>query len=178
MKNYLININNSPTPKELEVLSDSSFSFNGTSMNYEYKFVSPNILVIRIENKNFVLKIEKDAEADSGLDNSDFLIDFESEQFKVNCKNELDILVEKFSKNRADKGFKKDLISPMPGSIVKINVKEGEKVKKGQVVLVLEAMKMENELKATNDAIVSKILVEEKKPVNKGQALMKLEPVQ
>lgn len=178
MKNYLININNSPKAKELEVLSDSSFSFNGTNMNYEYKFVSPNILVLRIENKNFVLKVEKDTEADTGLDNSDFLIDFESEQFNVNCKNELDILVEKFSKNRADKGFKKDLISPMPGSIVKINVKEGEKVKKGQVIIVLEAMKMENELKATNDAIVSKILVEEKKPVDKGQALIKLEPVQ
>lgn len=178
MKKYLININNSPKPQELEILSDSRFSFNGTEMNYEYLFVSNNVLVLRIENKNFVLKVEKDNEADTELENSDFLIDFESEQFKVNCKNELDILVEKFSKSRTDKGFKKDLISPMPGSIVKINVKEGDTVKKGQVVIVLEAMKMENELKATNDAKISKILVEEKNSVDKGQTLIKLEPIQ
>ncbi len=64
----------------------------------------------------------------------------------------------------------------MPGSIVKINVKEGDKVRKGQVLLVLEAMKMENELKATQDCIVNKIFSEEKKPVDKGQILLKLEP--
>jgi biotin carboxyl carrier protein len=65
----------------------------------------------------------------------------------------------------------------MPGSIVKINVEEGQIVKKGDVLLVLEAMKMENEIKVMVDCKITKILVEEKKSVEKGQLLMKLEPI-
>jgi len=63
----------------------------------------------------------------------------------------------------------------MPGAIVKINVKEGNSVKKGDVLIVLEAMKMENELKATGDCKIQKILVEEKMSVDKNHLLIKFE---
>ncbi len=62
----------------------------------------------------------------------------------------------------------------MPGAIVKLNVKEGDTVNKGDVLLVLEAMKMENELKAPANCIVKKIFVEEKTSVDKGKILIRL----
>lgn len=55
--------------------------------------------------------------------------------------------------------------APMPGTIVKINVSIGDAVKKGSVLLVLEAMKMENEIVAAKDGVVARILT------NKGSAV-------
>lgn len=49
--------------------------------------------------------------------------------------------------------------APMPGNIVKINVKVGDSVKKGDVLAVLEAMKMENDICAPNDAVVASVEV-------------------
>jgi len=50
------------------------------------------------------------------------------------------------------------VVSPMPGTILAVNVKEGDKVKAGQVLFVLEAMKMENEIVSPSDGIISQIL--------------------
>ena len=60
----------------------------------------------------------------------------------------------------------------MPGAIVKLLVSEGEVVVKGQPVIVVEAMKMENEFKAGTDGIVSEILVSEGQSVEAGATLL------
>ncbi len=65
--------------------------------------------------------------------------------------------------------------SPMPGKILRILVKEGEQVKTGQGLVVLEAMKMENEIPAPKDGVVKKILVKEGDTVDTGQPLIELE---
>ena len=57
------------------------------------------------------------------------------------------------------------LVSPMPGLLVKLSVKVGDTVKSGQDIAVIEAMKMENNLCATNDGVVLNI------PVNEGDSL-------
>ena len=54
---------------------------------------------------------------------------------------------------------------PMPGTIVQVNVKTGDKVKKGQVVMVYEAMKMENDLEAEKDGVVKRVFVTPGQPV-------------
>jgi biotin carboxyl carrier protein len=64
--------------------------------------------------------------------------------------------------------------SPMPGLIVAVPASEGQQVKKGQVVIVLESMKMENELKAPRDGVVSAIKVQPRQTVEQGQALLTL----
>ena len=64
--------------------------------------------------------------------------------------------------------------SPMPGKILRILVKEGEQVKTGQGLVVLEAMKMENEIPAPKDGVVKRILVKEGDTVDTGQPLIEL----
>jgi len=64
------------------------------------------------------------------------------------------------------------LKSPMPGLIVAVPVAEGQAVKKGQTVLVLESMKMENELKAPRDGTVSSIKVKVRQSVEQHQPLV------
>ena len=67
------------------------------------------------------------------------------------------------------------VIAPMPGQIKAILVREGDKVKAGQKLLVMEAMKLENKLPATRDGIVTHILVRDGDIVSQGQELLVIE---
>ena len=64
--------------------------------------------------------------------------------------------------------------APMPGLILKIMVEVGQTLKKGDPVLILEAMKMENVFKATSDATVKAINIQAGKAVEKGEILIEL----
>lgn len=64
--------------------------------------------------------------------------------------------------------------APLGGSVMEIKVKPGDQVKKGQVLLTLEALKMENEIVAPADGTVGQILVQAKDSVNAGDALLTL----
>lgn len=65
--------------------------------------------------------------------------------------------------------------SPMPGTILKINVCQNQNVQKGQVLFTLEAMKMENEIMAPKDGKVVKINVDKGASVNTGDLLLVIE---
>ena len=66
------------------------------------------------------------------------------------------------------------VVSPMPGTIVKVNVKAGQAVKNGEVLAVLEAMKMENEIMAPHDATVVQVLVDVSAKVDTGTPIIVL----
>ena len=64
--------------------------------------------------------------------------------------------------------------APMPGTINAIKVKVGDSVTKGQVLVVLEAMKMENEIMADSDGTVASVAVSQGQTVNTGDVLVTL----
>lgn len=173
MKKYIVNINSDETPVDME-LSEREAKFGEDDKGlYEYKFITDELLQLRLNNTNYLFKSE--TVTDSNIRNTEFIIEHDSKYYSMVCKNELELLTEKFAKSRGGTKIKNELVSPMPGAIVKINVKEGDTVKKGDVLIVLEAMKMENELKATAECKIQKILVEEKMSVDKNHLLIKFE---
>ena len=64
------------------------------------------------------------------------------------------------------------IVSPMPGTILKVNVAAGQAVKKGDVLLIIEAMKMENEIMALEDGTVKAVHVAAGQTVDTGAALV------
>lgn len=68
-----------------------------------------------------------------------------------------------------------EIASPMPGLIVEVLVNIGDEVTQGQTVVILESMKMQNELKAPRDGIVQKISCEAGQTVDKGNLLINIE---
>ena len=64
--------------------------------------------------------------------------------------------------------------SPMPGTILDVRVSQGEQVKAGQIMLILEAMKMENEIVAPHDAVIAQVVVNKGAKVETGTPLIVL----
>ena len=62
--------------------------------------------------------------------------------------------------------------APMPGTILEIKVSEGQSVKAGEILVILEAMKMENELAAPVDGIVTKIYTSKGESINAGDSIL------
>jgi len=75
-------------------------------------------------------------------------------------------------------GDENNVYAKMPGKIVKIMAKLGDRVEKGNPVIVMEAMKMENEIRATVTGTVSNISVSEGQAVETGALLMELKPIE
>lgn len=69
------------------------------------------------------------------------------------------------------------IFTPMPGKVVKILVKEGDEVKAGTPVIIVEAMKMQSEYKVANDSIIKKICVTEGENIAGSQTLIELKPI-
>ncbi len=67
-----------------------------------------------------------------------------------------------------------DVAAPMPGTVLKVNVAAGDTVKKGQVLLILEAMKMENEIVSPSDGKVTILNVEAGKSVSAGEVMVSI----
>jgi biotin carboxyl carrier protein len=67
------------------------------------------------------------------------------------------------------------IVAPMPGLVLRINVKPGDRIEAGQGVVVMEAMKMENELRATSNGVVRSVEVSPGTAVEKGALLVALE---
>ena len=65
-----------------------------------------------------------------------------------------------------------DVVAPMPGTVLKVKVSAGDTVKKGQVLLILEAMKMENEIVAPADGKVAALYVEPGKSVSAREVMV------
>lgn len=67
------------------------------------------------------------------------------------------------------------LVAPMPGLIVRVNVQQGDEVQPGQGLVVMEAMKMENELRAPAAGVVKRVVVSPGTAVEKGATLLEME---
>jgi biotin carboxyl carrier protein len=94
--------------------------------------------------------------------------------YKVSVKDKYDELLHEmgFDSGSAKKGG--DVKAPMPGLVLNVMVKVGQKIKQGDSLLVLEAMKMENILKANADGEVKKVIVKKGDKVEKSQVMLSL----
>jgi len=122
------------------------------------------------ENQSFHINVLK---SDFGL--KKYTISVNGNPYEVSIKDELDQLIEKMGLGIKDKQKDSDVKSPMPGLILEINVTEGQEVKEGDELLILEAMKMENILTSPKDGVVKAIHATKGNSVEKGAILIELE---
>ena len=90
----------------------------------------------------------------------------------VQIKDRFDLLLENLGMNRGKEKQIADIRAPMPGLVLEIKVKPGDIIKKGDPILVLEAMKMENIIKADGDGEIKSISVAIGSSVEKNQVMI------
>lgn len=104
------------------------------------------------------------------------LVNTQGSSFEVTRKDVLNEKIEFLSGGTASN--EKNLFAPMPGKVIKVNVNAGDRVKRGTVMLVVEAMKMENNITAENDAVIEKVNVREGDMVDSETQLVFLENIE
>lgn len=88
----------------------------------------------------------------------------------------LEKLLEEFGAGLGGTATETKITAPMPGKILGVSVAAGERIELGQVVLVLEAMKMENEISSTVEGVVKELRIKVGDTVNTGDVLLEVEP--
>ena len=102
------------------------------------------------------------------------VMEVEGEIFHIEINNELDQMLEKMGFDTTTAKQIKDIKAPMPGLVLEISVSDGQEVKQGDRIIILEAMKMENSIMIHCDASIKKIHVKAGQAVDKGQVLVEL----
>jgi biotin carboxyl carrier protein len=128
----------------------------------------------RITNRKFkIFKNDRIHNAEVIEQNGkDLILKIDGQTLNVKVTDHIDQILAKLGMDVVVSTIVKEIKAPMPGSILSIVVKEGAEVAKGDPLLILEAMKMENMIKSPGDGIIDKILVGEKESVEKNQVLI------
>ncbi len=92
--------------------------------------------------------------------------------YHINAKDGFDILLDKLGINYANTTRLTEVKAPMPGMVLHVFVTNGMEVKKGDNLFTLEAMKMENIIKSTNDLVVKSVKIKPGDKVEKNQVLI------
>ncbi len=166
MSDFLVKIENNTY--SIDILDTKKVKVNDEEFEYQLNFSDNGECVLNFGNKIYDATI---------LSHNDSLITLaiNNDVFEIEVKDKTEQLLEIFNKGREEK-FKDVVIkAPMPGLVLKILVNIGQKVEKGSSLLILEAMKMENEIKSYTTGVVKEIRVQEKTSVEKGDVLIILE---
>ncbi|MDQ3047389.1 MAG: biotin/lipoyl-binding protein [Bacteroidota bacterium] len=101
-----------------------------------------------------------------------FVISVNGNKYQLNVKDKFDELLKSLGLDSMNASKVTEIKAPMPGLVLDLRVNEGDSIKKGDPVLVLEAMKMENILKSPADGVIKKINVKKGQAVEKNQVLI------
>lgn len=109
------------------------------------------------------------------FENKSFLIKINGREYQVNLNDRFDQLVSEMGLGVVSGSKLKDVKAPMPGLVLDVSVNPGQEIKKGDKLLILEAMKMENVIKSDGEGTVKAIHIDKGTAVDKGQLLIEME---
>lgn len=141
---------------------------NDKKFKTDIKKIKDNYFSIIYKNKIFNVDI-----VDFLEENKEITLKVNNHLYKVNLKTQRDDILKEMGFDKTKQTKEKELKAPMPGRVLDILVKEGDKVSKDMPLLILEAMKMENILKANSEIIIKSIFVKKGESVEKNQLLIK-----
>lgn len=166
MKKVLIDTNCS---FEIEKLGSQTL-INGSVIQWDMKSVSPNHFHFLLNNRSYSAEL-----VDVNHKDKVALIKINGREYTAALKDDRDILLESMGIRLNQVAHASELKAPMPGMVLDVFVKPGDQMKKGDQLLVLEAMKMENLIKSPADFIIKSIEIEKGDKVEKNQILLKFE---
>jgi acetyl/propionyl-CoA carboxylase alpha subunit len=105
----------------------------------------------------------------------DYTIKVNGNRYSIHIEDELDGLISEMGLSRGEDIAVSEIEAPMPGVIIDVLVSEGQEVKKGDFLCVLEAMKMENTILSVGDGIIKTVKISKGQTFDKGDVLIEFE---
>lgn len=156
-KNLVINGQTVSVTNYLKNKNEVSFDFNGK--HYHYQITTQDHSTFKVQN---ILNQHTHQFIKSG-----HYLFSEGKEFYITGENR--------SRSQKKAALPGSMVSPMPGKILKVLVSEGETVKAGTPILVMEAMKMEHTIKASSDGLVEKIYFKVGDQITGGVELVQIQ---
>lgn len=149
---------------------DGQWMINDTQAALDIQ-VQPNGLIsVLLDGKSYTATVEKvDTKA------KELVLKIDGQPYTVAIKEPIDQLLSSMGLDLKAMQKIEPVKAPMPGLVLRVLVEPGQQINKGDGLLILEAMKMENVLKATGPATVKAIKINERTAVEKGTVLIELE---
>ncbi len=122
------------------------------------------------DNRSFKVEI-----IEGNFDRKRYKVKVNNNIYNIQINNNLDLLIKQMGFEAGSSRFINEIKAPMPGLVLDIPIKIGDQVNENDILLILEAMKMENALSSPRAGIIKSIVVEKGQAVDKGQLLIEFE---
>lgn len=130
----------------------------------------PNSYHLLREGKSYDIEV-----LDFLPDKKSLTIRLNGKELQLDISDETDLLVRQLGFSTVETAISKDVVAPMPGLVLEIMVSAGDTVEAGTPLIILEAMKMENVLKAEGEGTVKSVSVKKGDAVEKRQLLIEVD---
>ncbi|MCX6197850.1 MAG: acetyl-CoA carboxylase biotin carboxyl carrier protein subunit [Bacteroidetes bacterium] len=145
-------------------------SLNGTTVDWDLLELRNDTFHIIKDNKSYNATL-----ISFNTEEKTMVLNVNGNDYEVSIKDKNDLLLQQLGISVKTSSTIQLLKAPMPGLIINVSVNAGDDVKKGDTLLILEAMKMENVIKSPRDGKIKKVSVELRKAVEKNQVMLEFE---
>lgn len=146
---------------------NGAFFLNGLEQHTEIERTGPDSFQLRSNGQNHRVHVVR-----VDMESKSVNLKVNGKRTTVTLTSDLERLLQKLGINSGSSSKASNVKAPMPGMIHSVMVTEGQTVSKGEPLLILEAMKMENVLKSPADGVIGKIHAQKGSNVEKGALLL------
>lgn len=161
---YRVKVNGQETKVEIK---GEEINLNGQKVAWDIQHIDGRFFHIIRDEKTFRAEI-----VSADLSSKSFRIKINGRNYELEVLDKFDLLLQQMGMSAQSVRKINSLKAPMPGLVLKIYVEAGQAVSKGDSIMILEAMKMENILKAPADCTIKVVEVKEGDVVDKNQVLV------
>jgi biotin carboxyl carrier protein len=143
---------------------------NKKAQTWDMVEVKPNLYHIIKDAKSYLVEV-----LEINKSTKEFTIKVNGKVYQLTAQDNLDLLLKSLGMDKVTTAKISEVKAPMPGLLISTKVSEGDEVKKGDTLLILEAMKMENIIKSPIDGKIKAIKVNPGQNVDKNQVMIQFE---
>lgn len=159
--------------KEFKVEFDKTTDYgflNGERFDWDVAKINDTTFHVIKNNKSYNIEVLK-----LKTDSKEVFLKVNGNKYKYQVKDKFDELLKSLGMDNLASAKVSDLKAPMPGLVLEISVEVGQTIVKGDTLLILEAMKMENVIKSPTDGVIKSIVAKKGEAVEKNQVLLNFE---
>lgn len=163
MNNFIVSLNNKK--RIITILNNQKVCIGNITFNVDLAKVNEYLYLLKVNNKVYEITTTK-------LKNEKYNFLLDGNNFETTVRTALKEKAVEYLKNKESLVHHDEVVAPMPGLIISFKKKVGDKVKIGDSLLTLEAMKMENDLRSPASGIIKSVHFNEGQNVEKGAVIL------